>query len=383
MRDLNYPAEKSGEYRRVYQLLNLHRNYAAELLAHTRSRPDVVAYGCGMVFQNLVPTWDRMVGKPFRYCCDADPEKWGRTYMGCPCIPPGDLLNLLGTASVFVTMGNFEPALAFLSHLGFETSPVVFKYDIVSSPFLSDTRLDREQLADTLASVRELLADGRSREVFDAILHRVLDRSASPACMSNVCDPDQYFPPDIIRLHPCESFVDAGAFTGDTLADFVRRTGGSFASIHGFEMDPDNFQHLQQSISETKNSGRIFLSSSGLWSSCAEVAFRRGACQSEIGPGESLARVVALDDVLNGERVTFLKMDIEGAELAALQGARKTILANKPKLAICVYHHFKDLWEIPLYLKSLVPEYRIFLRHHSRLEYETVCYAVPPEEITP
>jgi hypothetical protein len=70
-------------------------------------------------------------------------------------------------------------------------------------------------------------------------------------------------------------------------------------------------------------------------------------------------------------------MDIEGAEPNALRGAAGIIRAQRPKLAICVYHDFRHLWEIPLYVKSLNPGYKLYLRHHTPLEYETVCYAVP------
>jgi len=69
-------------------------------------------------------------------------------------------------------------------------------------------------------------------------------------------------------------------------------------------------------------------------------------------------------------------MDIEGAELDALHGAEESIRAFTPKLAICTYHQPSHLWEIPLYMKELVPGYKIFLRHHTEQEYETVCYAV-------
>lgn len=72
----------------------------------------------------------------------------------------------------------------------------------------------------------------------------------------------------------------------------------------------------------------------------------------------------------------MIKMDVEGAELESLKGARETILRNRPKLAICIYHKPEDMTEIPLYIKSLVPEYKFFVRHHSNYFAETVLYAI-------
>ena len=74
------------------------------------------------------------------------------------------------------------------------------------------------------------------------------------------------------------------------------------------------------------------------------------------------------------EHVDFIKMDIEGAELSALKGAVETIKRFKPKLAICVYHKGKDIFEIPEYLISIVPEYNFYLKHNSHTFGETVLY---------
>ena len=83
---------------------------------------------------------------------------------------------------------------------------------------------------------------------------------------------------------------------------------------------------------------------------------------------------VPLDTVVS-EKVTFIKMDIEGSEMRALSGARHLITTCKPKLAICIYHKLDDLWKIPLYIHSLVPEYKFYVRHHSILYVDTVLYA--------
>lgn len=86
--------------------------------------------------------------------------------------------------------------------------------------------------------------------------------------------------------------------------------------------------------------------------------------------------MTSIDEELEGKRVTFIKMDVEGAELAALQGAQHVIRKQHPKLAICVYHKPEDIIDIPSYILSLDPGYRLFLRHYSPFEDETVLYAI-------
>lgn len=85
--------------------------------------------------------------------------------------------------------------------------------------------------------------------------------------------------------------------------------------------------------------------------------------------------VVSLDKCIQG-KVTFIKMDIKGAELVALQGAGNIIQTQKPKLAICIYHKEEDLTEIPMYIKELVPEYQLYIRHYSNNAFETALYAI-------
>jgi hypothetical protein len=81
-------------------------------------------------------------------------------------------------------------------------------------------------------------------------------------------------------------------------------------------------------------------------------------------------------DNLSTEKITYLKMDIEGGEFHALKGAEKTILRDKPKLAISIYHSHDDMIRIPEYIHDLLPEYKLYVRQHS-IFHETVLYAIP------
>ena len=91
---------------------------------------------------------------------------------------------------------------------------------------------------------------------------------------------------------------------------------------------------------------------------------------------------MSVDETVDpADKITMIKMDIEGSELEALKGAKKTIQRDKPKLAICIYHKPEDMADIPLYIKELVPEYKLYIRHHSNFATETVLYAVMPEPL--
>jgi hypothetical protein len=122
---------------------------------------------------------------------------------------------------------------------------------------------------------------------------------------------------------------------------------------------------------------RIKIFNVGAWDKKEKLSYKEGNSNSAIGEGAEIAFVAPLDEMLSDVKVTYLKMDIEGAEINALCGARKLIEKQKPKLAICVYHKISHLWEIPILINEMLPDHSIFLRHHTNLEYETVCYALP------
>jgi hypothetical protein len=116
----------------------------------------------------------------------------------------------------------------------------------------------------------------------------------------------------------------------------------------------------------------------GLWSEATTLRFNdTNSGNSRVDDsGKDKIDVCTIDKSVDTDRVTFIKLDIEGAELEALKGAKETILRNKPRLAICVYHKPEDILEIPLYLQEIMPEYKFYLRHDTIGINGTVLYAV-------
>lgn len=186
----------------------------------------------------------------------------------------------------------------------------------------------------------------------------------------------QYFSVPALYHSPQEVFVDVGAFDGDTVRRFVE-WAGSFEHIYAFEPDPSNGAKCRATLSEIAGE-RGTLLPYGVWSEKGELRFNvRGDMQSHIEEtGEECLLVTSIDQELAGKRVTFIKMDIEGAEMPALHGAEQTIRENRPKMAVCIYHRPDDILDIPDFLLSIHPDYRFYLRHHSLRNEETVLYAL-------
>ena len=189
----------------------------------------------------------------------------------------------------------------------------------------------------------------------------------------------QYFDPELMRFEDGEVYIDAGCMNLDTSLR-LKKHCGHVKKVYAFEPDAKNYQVCLAKKEETGFREAEILPY-GTWSSRTELRFcSLGTGSSCIDSGGDVrVPVVPVDEVVDpSERITTMKMDVEGAELESLKGARNTILRDHPKLAICVYHKPEDLTEIPLYIKELVPEYQLYLRHYSNNWLETVLYAVMP-----
>lgn len=183
---------------------------------------------------------------------------------------------------------------------------------------------------------------------------------------------------------PEETYVDLGAFTGDTIERFINTNTGSFKRIYAFEpgvaqsialqkrckrlieewaLDKESIVHIPKAVSS--ENGKMFLRQEGILLSSMQVL------DSENG---NSIDVVKLDDCLQNENVTFLKADIEGCEYEMLVGAEQLVKRCKPKMAICVYHKPDDLFRIYHLVKKLNPGYHFALRQHASTLLETVLY---------
>ena len=192
---------------------------------------------------------------------------------------------------------------------------------------------------------------------------------------------NQYF--DVFSSNPNEVVIDCGAFDGQTEIDILGWGGSNISKIYAFELDPENAKKCIEFYASNNIADKVVLINKGTYSESKAISINSkylGQSYSQISDpcdANVKAYVAKIDDEIN-DRVTFIKMDIEGAELDSLKGAKETIIKHKPKLAICIYHKQSDLFEIPGYILSIVPEYRFYIRHYTSYLWETVLYAYIP-----
>lgn len=189
---------------------------------------------------------------------------------------------------------------------------------------------------------------------------------------------------NVIKAEKGDVVIDAGGCYGDTALYFAHEAGKK-GKVYSFEFLPENLRIFEKNISlNPKLSKRINLIKAPLWSKSGEELFvighGPGTCVSPYTNRPDANRVitVTIDDLVrdqNIDRVDFIKMDIEGAELESLRGAKNTIRQFRPQLAISVYHKPNDFWEIPQYLDSLELGYKFALRHFTIHNEETVLFA--------
>lgn len=189
---------------------------------------------------------------------------------------------------------------------------------------------------------------------------------------------NQYFDcPELVSFGEDEVFIDAGCLDMETSRMFARCWAGVYKNIIAFEPDKDCYQKILRNCT-TNCIHNFSLLPYATWNKNEEINFSNsvggGGKVSE--DGRTIIVGESIDNVLKGDRATFIKMDVEGAELKSLIGAENTIKNYKPRLAISIYHKPSDIYEIPQLLMEYRPDYRFYIRHYTSYIWETVLYAI-------
>lgn len=228
-------------------------------------------------------------------------------------------------------------------------------------------------------NILAILEDEISRRTLGGVLRYRTMRTPIPRELCLI--KDQYFVDDILRVEEGEVFVDVGAYVGDTIGPLLsqaERKNVHLGKVVAFEPGELNYKLLVDTYGSVPN---VVLLKKGVSDEDATKYFVGSGINGKISSetesvGEAIT-VVRLDSEPACRDATWIKMDIEGAEMSALRGAQELITKNHPKLTICIYHSDEDMVRIAEYIHELVPAYKLYIRHHTRMRNETVLYAVP------
>ena len=219
-----------------------------------------------------------------------------------------------------------------------------------------------------------LMADTRSRQVLDAMICFKL--TGKIAWLHAGEDEKAKAFIGILKPTKDEDFVDLGAYNGDTIRELIQH-GGALTSVTAFEPDRRNYRKLK-AFTDTL-SCPVRLEQAGAWREDCELTFAaRAGRNSRLAARGVPTQMRAVDSVLRGARCTMLKLDVEGAEREALEGAAQTIARWMPRLNIACYHRNEDLFALPLQVHALCPDYALYLRHHPYVPaWDVNLYARP------
>lgn len=311
---------------------------------------------------------------------DDDPAKIGTSLLDHPVVPMRELAKLHRATPIVIASHRVLGAAERLSRLGFAAvapfavlqvlDPEQFPPHMFYKGLLEDTWENHEHYR-WLAGE---LGDEKSRDVLNAVL--TFRQTLDPRVLAPVVEPDLYQSAGLLEYGADEVYVDGGAFDGDTIRLFSARVGGRYRRVYAFEPDPRTFAALKQNFASEP---RVVAINAGLYRRKGTLRFRDDASRGAIfaADGGVEIEVTTIDEVVGDGRVTFIKMNIEGAEIDALHGAEHAIRRWRPKLAISAYHRPSDLWRIPRLVRWLSEDYGLYLRQHDGGVIETVLYGLP------
>lgn len=337
----------------------------------------IAIYGIGKIGKKV---YQQMKEANLKVHCFLDrTAKEGQELFGLPVYRADDETlsmdfkqTLLVAFSIYVPCEEKKSIIKDLRQLGYSTIENAYKLIMINDLYGSVTQ--GKKMKDKIYSVLELLNDDHSRQVFCNNIEAHYTGNYENTFESK--DMIQYFDVDVPFAKGYTNFIDLGAYTGDSMQKLAELHPcetyiGFEPEIKNYELLLNSAEHLREKISN------IILFPCATYDTTGFLPFSipepGGGSLSDTG--SEMVHVVRLDDVLMLHKPTMVKMDIEGAEIPTLKGGMKMIKNTQPDLAVCVYHYFSDLWEIPLMLHEWLPEYRFYFRAHDRETMETVLYA--------
>jgi len=343
----------------------------------------LVLFGAGMIgIKTLVLN---LKGYRPEYFCDNDHNKWGKDILGIPIYSPNKLCEEdKDKLAVLITSGNItDIGIQLLSMgLSFLTTQMFNVGSFFQPPYnAKEYLLERYSVIsrdmDKINMSYSVLADEHSKQVMEQIIEKY---KTGTSYFGDICEGSRFFN-DILAggNQKEEVFVSGGTFNGDEILQIIKYTNNPKTKIYVFEPDPRNYWNICDMFANTSCDIRIYD-----YAISDENENLRFEINNVVGGGGSrlsnngnhTVKAIKLDDFID-ERVTFMKLNLQGSECKGLMGSKRIIREYKPKLAVCAYVNHDDIFRVPLLIHEILPEYKIYLRfsHPYKIHMGTIFYA--------
>lgn len=263
--------------------------------------------------------------------------------------------------------GDFVIVLAFGSSLPDVMNHIISisnKYDMIiptvpvyGSGIYNDEFLIKHE--NEIKMVYSLLSD-KSKKIYTDILNFIYSGKIKYLIQSQT-DKDEIFI-DFLSLDGNGCYIDLGAYRGDTIEEYLKYTNRIYEDIIALEPDSKTFKKLSEKFSDMYN---VQLVNKAISSYDGTIQFENnGGRNSTVSKSGISIECTCIDTLSNNKNVAYIKMDVEGSEAEAIKGGINTIKRCKPKLNTALYHRLNDIFEIPLMIYDINPDYSFEIRHH-------------------
>lgn len=311
---------------------------------------------------------------------DNNLEKQKIKFNKLPVFSSADIANdsiiYIASATYFNSIYKQLLALGFAKLFSHPQAGILFKNEINFPIEMYQENLTEDLFTnrDKYLQVFDLLEDEDSKFVFDGLIKfkLTLNQTHIDAIFTNI--EKEYFDSSLLQLSEDEVYFDVGGFDGDSAQNFINFVNKKYKSVHIFEPDLALINKAKERLKEFKN---VVFNPLGIYDKQTTLYFDvTGGLDGIISDHGSLKIETTTIDDYKTATPTYIKFDVEGMEIEAINGAVETIKNIKPKLAIASYHYPKHIWQIPLLIKQLNPSYKIKLRHYTDSVFDSIFYFI-------
>ncbi len=348
--------------------------YLEEAIKNIKTKK-LVFWGVGRKVRGFIQTFciEKKILPMPDFICDSTRKLNEKEILGVPVIDFEKLKKFnYNETSIVITAGLMELQASVIPN-EFYYFPVYHFRAFEAYQFLKEEKQRYEQ-------VLKLFADDYSRNVYQKIFNNILNGTLWD---QSLYEPNPYFGNNLFpKFQDDNHFILAGAFNGKHIDRALKNNKN--IKVTGFEPNLEWYNYSKKKFAENKN---IEIINKILWNEETELKFDGNEINSGLDAhvledsSESYDFKISSTkiDLINRGKIDLIALDVEGSELKALEGAKKTILEDRPKLGICLYHKLEDFIEIPLMISRLnmTNPYKLYVKHHSCVTaIETVLYAI-------